>query len=100
MAEVAVRESRIGGLGLFTCEALAEDQTVRDFMLVREVTPAHPLRPERGEPPEHCPLFDGRLHRVGPPDRHLNHSGDPNCYLRFEAGRIEIVTRRPIPADD
>ena len=100
MAQVAIRESPIGGLGLFTREGLAEGEVVREFVLGREVTRNEPLRPELGELPEHCPLIDGRFYLVGPPERHLNHSCDPNCYLRFEADRIEVVPRRSIAAGD
>ena len=100
MAEVAVRESPIGGLGVFTREARVEGEVVREFVLGREVTRERPLRPELGELPEHCPLIDGHFYLVGPPDRHFNHSCDPNCYLRFEADRIEVVTRRSIAAED
>jgi hypothetical protein len=99
MAEVVVRESPIGGLGLFTEANLVEGEVVREFVLGREVTRDEPLRPELGELPEHCPLIDGRFYLVGPPERHLNHSCDPNCYLRFGPERIEVVARRGIAAD-
>jgi hypothetical protein len=98
MAEVSVRPSLMGGLGVFTIGRLRAGQVVREFELVREVTPDAPLRPDRGERPEHCPRIDGRFHLVGEPDRYLNHCCDPNVYLRFEAGRIEVVARRNIEA--
>jgi hypothetical protein len=97
--EVTVRDSPKGGLGMFTCAELAEGEVVREFVLGREVTRDEPLRPELGELPEHCPLVDRRFYLVGPPERHLNHSCDPNCYLRFGPERIEVVARRGIAAD-
>jgi len=96
MAEVAVRKSRTAGRGVFTLELLRLGEVVREFVLEREVTPEAPLRPELGESPEHCPLIDGRFYLVGSPERYLNHSCDPNVYLRFEAERIEIVALRDI----
>jgi len=98
MSEVAVRKSPIGGLGVFTLEALQAGQAVREFKLEREITPESPLRLDRGERPEHCPLIDGHFHLVGIPDRYFNHSCDPNVYLRFGANRIDVVARRDIEA--
>ncbi len=98
MPEVAVRESQIGGLGVFTLQRLQAGLVVREFKLEREVTPESPLRPERGERPEHCPLIGGRFFLVGSPDRYLNHSCDPNVYLRLGASRIDIIALRDIDA--
>ena len=96
-AEVEVRESKIGGLGVFTLEPLAAGQAVREFGIEREVTADTPLRPELGELPEHCPLIDRRFFLVGVPDRYYNHSCDPNVYLRF-GEQIDVVARREIVA--
>jgi hypothetical protein len=100
LAEVETRESPLGGLGVFTLQGLDDGEIVREFALGRVVTPEAPLRPERGELPEHCALIDGRFYLVGPPDRYFNHSCDPNCYLRFEADRIEVLARRNIATGD
>ena len=97
MAEVAVRRSPIGELGVFTLEPLVAGQVVREFELEREVTRESPLR--AGERPEHCPLIDGRFYLVGPPDCYFNHSCDPNVYLRFEADQIDVVARRKVDAN-
>ncbi len=99
MAEVTVRASPVGGLGVFTLEDLRADEVVCEFHLVREVTREAPLQPERGELPEHCPLIDGRFYLVGPPERYLNHSCDPNAYQRFGADGIHVVTRREVAAE-
>ena len=98
MPEVAVRKSGIGDLGVFTLEPVQAGQVVREFKLERELTPESPLRPDRGERPEHGPLIDGRFYLVGSPDRYLNHSCDPNVYLRFGANRIDVVAVRDIEA--
>ncbi len=98
MPEVAIRNSQIRGRGVVTLEHLQAGQVVHEFDLEREVTPESPLRPERGELPEHCPLIDGRFYLVGSPDRYLNHSCDPNVYLRFGIDGIDIVALRDIEA--
>jgi hypothetical protein len=100
MPKVEVRESSIGGLGVFTTQALRPGELIREFELGREVTREKPLRLENGELPEHCPLIDGRFFLVGAPDRYFNHSCDPNVYKRFAGGRIEVVARRSIAAGD
>lgn len=78
MPEVAVRESPIGGLGVFTLAHLRSGEVVREFELEREITPESPLRAEADERPEHCHRGDGRVHLVAVPDRYFNHSCDPN----------------------
>ena len=95
MAEVAVRRSQVGELGVFTLKPLQAGQLIREFKLEREVTPESPLG--RDERPEHCPLIDGRFFLVAAPDRYFNHSCDPNVYLRFQASRIDVVARRTSP---
>ena len=99
MPEVAVRDSLIGGLGVFTREALVAGQFVREFTVEREITADSPLRPEQGELPEHCPLINGRFFLVASPDRYLNHSCDPNVYLRFGPHSIDVVALRDVEAD-
>ena len=99
MPEVAVRDSPIGGVGVFTLEALVAGQVVREFQLEREVTAEAPLRPEQDELPEHCPLINGRFYLMAAPDRYLNHSCEPNVYLRFGRDSIEVVALCDIQAD-
>jgi SET domain-containing protein len=98
MPEVAVRESQIGGLGVFTVGHLRAGEVVRERKLERQVTPESPLRPKQGERPEHCTLIDGSSFLVAGPDRYFNHSCDPNVYLRFGSDRIEVVARRDVEA--
>ena len=93
-AAVEVRESAIEGLGVFALRAFAEDERIRTFALVREITEDAPLRP--GERREHCTYPDDRVFLVGPPDRHFNHSCDPNAYKRFVGDAIHVHARRPI----
>jgi len=100
MPEVAVRRSRIGGLGVFAVRSLGAGELIRELELGREITRDTPLRPGDGEYPEHCTVVDGRLFLVGSPDRYFNHACDPNAYLRFAPTRTEVIARRKIEEGD
>ncbi len=100
MAEVEVRRSPIEGLGVFACERVPAGARVRTIAIEREVTRETPLRPERGERPEHCPRIRGRWLLLASPDRHYNHSCDPNAWKRFAGDAMEIVARRTIEPGD
>ena len=99
MPEITVRQSHLGGLGVFTVESLRAHQVVCEFRIGREVTEEEPLRPELGERPEHCPLIDDHWYLIPPPECYLNHSCDPNVFLRFGNERIDIVARRETSAN-
>lgn len=64
--------------------------------VVREITDAAPLRPEQGERREHCAYPEDRVVLYGWPDRHLNHSCDPNAYERYDDGAPVLCARRGI----
>lgn len=98
---VEVRESPIEGLGVFALRAFEAGEVIRVVNVVREITDAAPLRPEDGERLKHCARPDGNVLLYGLPDRHLNHSCDPNAWERHIEDRIEIVARRQIgPGDE
>jgi SET domain-containing protein len=96
MSAVEVRTSTIEGLGLFARRPFRPGEPIHGVVAVREVTADAPLRPELGERPDHCDYPDGRVVLIGFPDRHLNHSCDPNAYLVYEGDSCRIVARRPI----
>lgn len=95
---VEVRPSSIEGLGLFARRDFRAGERIRCVNVVREVTPERPLRPEAGERWDHCDYPDGRVVLIGFPDRHLNHSCDPNAYVVYEAEQSWLTARRDIPA--
>ena len=98
MKQIEARKSNIGGQGVFIFEAVEGGQVISEFRLEREITPESPLRQGKGERPEHCSMFDDRYCLVASPERYLNHSCEPNTYLRYDEGGIHIVALRNIEA--
>lgn len=93
---VEVRPSPIEGLGLFARRSFIAGERIRKINVVREITPEVPLRPEHGERSDHCDYPDGKIVLIGFPDRHVNHSCDPNAWLRYTADGCELMARRAI----
>jgi hypothetical protein len=59
------------------------------------------MRASRGCKPRLFKPFDffdhtGKIVLLGPPDRHVNHSCDPNAYVLYEGDRSFLVARRDI----
>lgn len=89
--DVEVRESTIEGLGVFAARDYGPGERIRQVNIVREVTDDAPLRPEDGERIEHCAYPNGKVILWGFPDRHVNHSCDPNGYAHEEGDGSEVV---------
>jgi len=96
MEDVRVGPSRIEGLGLFAARGFQAGESVRTLCVAREVTPDTPLRPELGERADHCDYPDGRVVLLGFPDRHINHSCDPNAYVSYRGAEPSFVARRAV----
>lgn len=93
---VEVRASDIEGLGIFAVISFQAGSRIRLVNVLREVTAEAPLRDALGERADHCDYPDGKVVLLGFPDRHVNHSCDPNAYQMFDGGRSYLVARRPI----
>jgi len=96
MSDIEVKTSSIEGLGLFAAQSFCTGKRIRQINVVREVTPASPLREELGERADHCDYPNGKVVLLGPPDRHVNHSCDPNAYVLYEGDGCFLVARRDI----
>jgi hypothetical protein len=94
-AGVAVRESPIEGLGVFATRGFARGELVLTIDDSRIVDRAHPLVPP--EDPRHCDyLARGWIVLMQYPERHINHSCDPNVYVRTVRGRRRVIVLREI----
>ena len=94
--DVEVHPSAIEGLGLFAARSFAAGELIHMVNALREITPAAPLRPELGERADHCDYPDGKVMLIGFPDRHVNHSCDPNAWVRYRPDGCALIARRPI----
>ena len=93
--------SAIHGTGIFAAEDLRAGELIfrRDFS--RVIDDEHPLRPELGEYEWHCDdLPGGRQAYLPYPERHSNHSCEPNSYDRIIDGETWRVALRDIPAGE
>jgi hypothetical protein len=97
---VEVKASRIEGLGIFALRSFLAGERVRQINVIREITSESPLRTELGERADHCDYPDGKVVLLGFPDRHVNHSCDPNAFQMYEGGAAFLVARRPIAPGD
>lgn len=95
--DVEGKPSGIEGTGLFALRDFAAGELVRTINVVREVTSEAPLRPEFGERADHCDYPDGKVVLLGAPDCFVNHSCDPNAWVRYGIRGCELVARRAIP---
>ena len=93
---VELKPSPIEGLGVFATLRFSTDDVIRRINVSREITEDAPLREDLGERFEHQSYPDDRVVLIGSPDRHVNHSCDPNTYKRFEADAVYTIGRRPI----
>ena len=96
MRDVEVKASSIEGLGVFAARAYQPGARIRRVNIVREVTDDAPLREEQGERLEHCAYPNGKVVLWGFPDRHVNHSCDPNAHEFHDGDAVYIVARRVI----
>jgi SET domain-containing protein len=100
MTDVEVKPSRIEALGIFAARRFCAGERIRQVNVVREITPELPIRVDLGEREDHCSYPDGEVVLIGFPDRHVNHSCDPNAWEFYEGTSSYLVARRDIAAAD
>src|SRR5262245_30306995 len=94
---VEVRPSAIHGLGVFAARSFITGELILIRDESREVTVQNPLREELGEHHWHCDwLENGRQILLPSPERHFNHSCDPNSYVRWVDGVAQNLALRAI----
>jgi len=87
MKELTVKQSRIEGLGIFATRPFRAGERIKHVNVLREVTPENPIREGLGEQLDHCSYPDGKTVLWAFPNRHVNHSSDPNAYEMFEGSK-------------
>lgn len=101
MSSVRVAASPVEGKGVFATEPLQRGDTVLVLDTSRVVNEEHPLRSAEGEEEDHLAyLAGGKVVLLPEPERHLNHSCDPNAYLRTVDDEVRLLARRPIQAGE
>lgn len=100
LADVEVKPSRIEGLGVFAARAFRAGERIRPVNVIREVTLDSPIREDLGERLDHCAYPDGKIVLWGFPDRHVNHSCDPNAWELYRGDASYFVARREIAAGE
>jgi hypothetical protein len=98
---LAVGPSGIEGTGFFAVEALSRGTVLLQLDDSRVLDSDHPLRPEDGESARHRDFLpDGTVVLMQDPEKYVNHSCDPNCYV-YSAGRKRyLLTRRAVGAGE
>jgi SET domain-containing protein len=97
---VEVKKSRIEGLGIFALVLFAKGQCIRKINVIREITNDAPIREDLGERIDHCDYPDGKVVLLGYPDRHINHSCDPNAYVQYDEDGCYFYAKRDISAGE
>ncbi len=101
MNEVYVDLSPIHGKGVFAIFNIREGKRILTIDDSRIVTGDNPLRPEKGEYERHCDyLGKGKVVLMQEPERYINHSCDPNVYIRQVAGVRYVYAMRNIEAGE
>lgn len=92
---VFIRPSPINGLGVFAKRSFRKGERLLEIDDSRIVDEAHPLRP--GEEARHCDyLSGGKVVLMRRPERYINHSCDPNSYVKTVSGRRLVIALRDL----
>src|SRR5437588_9251106 len=95
MANVSVEASPIEGQGVFAAAEFRRGERILPIDDSRAVTEDAPLR--EGDDPRHCDyLVGGQIVLMQPPERHINHSCDPNAFVRTVDGVRYVFALRDI----
>ena len=101
MSKVTVRESSIHGAGVFALEDILKGEMILAIDDSRIVTPELPLDASHGEFEYHCDyLAGGTVVLMRYPERHINHSCDPNTFVRTVLGTRYVFALKPIDAGE
>ena len=92
---LAVRQSAIEGLGVFATRPFREGETIHELDDSRIVDALHPLG--AGDDARHRDYLEaGKVVLMQLPERHINHSCDPNTYVKTIDGRRLVIALHEI----
>ncbi|MBZ5593769.1 MAG: SET domain-containing protein-lysine N-methyltransferase [Acidobacteriia bacterium] len=96
---VEVRSSEIDGQGVFAKRAFRSGEAILEIDDSRVVDDLHPLTAD--DLARHCDYLAGAKVVLMPsPERHINHSCDPNTFVRTVAGIRLVTALREIAAHE
>jgi len=97
--DIRVSSSAINGLGVFAARPFPESAIVLPIDDSRIVDEIHPLIP--GDDPRHCDYLEaGKVVLMQPPERHINHSCEPNSYVKTMSASRQVIALRDIAAGE
>jgi hypothetical protein len=95
MEDVVVRESRINGKGVFSARSFKKDEEILDIDDSHVVIDPSTLTKEQHEF-ELDYLANGKIIVMQTPEKYINHSCDPNLYIKTVRGVRKVFAMRNI----
>jgi hypothetical protein len=94
-----IRHSLIEGNGVFAAHSIGRGDTILKIDDSRIVDEQHPLG--SADDPRHCDYLEaGKVVLMQIPERHINHSCDPNTYVKTVNGIRMVIALRAIAAGE
>ena len=99
--KVIQKKSCISGKGVFAGVDIPKGHPILRIDDSRLVTTENPLREEEGEHEHHCDyLPDGKIVLMQAPEKYINHSCDPNTYVKTMSGNRYVFAISDIQAGE
>jgi SET domain-containing protein len=99
--KVVLQESPIDGVGVFAAVDIPKGHPVLKIDDSRQVSADHPLNESEGEYERHCDyLAGGKVVLMQSPERHINHTCNPNTYVKTIAGIRYVFALADIAAGE
>ena len=101
MSNITISPSLIHGLGVFAARGFASGESILIIDDSRVIDNRHPLQPELGEHEYHCAtLARDKIVLLQSPERYINHSCQPNAYIKTIQDQRHVISLIPIRAGD
>jgi hypothetical protein len=98
MNNVIVNSSSIQGMGVYSLKDFRKGQVVLEIDDTHLITDPKSLSNEEYE--SHCDYFDNKIVLMQSPEVYINHSCDPNTYVKTIGGIRKVLAMRDIKIDD